>query len=454
MSIKTYHICEFGTIRQQEDFKKDPGSYPSENVVCLEKNNFRSFRDFILKNQNPDILNTPTFSLFSKNGHERIKVGQHVGVIETQSGIRLEILPKVYLKDTDEPVIKTKKIFLKMLRWLKDSPFKNLSSAHLDALPDFPILEVFISTFVKECESLLNKSIRSDYVLVEENLNFVRGKLLVNQNIKYNFINKMKFYCEFSEFIINTPQNRALKTTLLKLLGKTRTRKNFNSLNRLISNFDSVDASMDILKDLIDSKKICNNNNLYLPYKNILVWCEVFLTKKSFVNFSGDALNTAMLFPMWRIFQDYVTSVFRKNSRGFIVKTIAPSCFLINKHIDSSYSQIKPDLVFDMDTNTGPVRVIIDIKWKLIDQNESGKKNYNIKTSDLYQIFAYGKKYPSIKGGAPPRLVLLYPSSPNFDQNLNHFLYEDGLRLDVIPFDLGGDPNIQVEKILELLKQP
>jgi len=218
--------------------------------------------------------------------------------------------------------------------------------------------------------------------------------------------------------------------------------------------FDSVDASTDILKDLIDSKKICNNNNLYLPYKNILVWCEVFLTNKSFVNFSGDASNTAMLFPMWRIFQDYVTSVFRKHAKGFIVKTIDPSCFLINKHIDSSYSQIKPDLVFDMDTDTGPVRVIIDIKWKLIDQKESGKKNYNLKTSDLYQIFAYGKKYPSIEGEAPPRLVLLYPSSRDFDQNLDHFLYEDGLRLDVVPFDLDGDPNVQVEKILELLKQP
>ena len=349
MAIKTYHICEFGTICQQGDLFNKDGSSSSENVVCLEEKKFRSFRGFILKNQNPDILNTPTFSLFSKNGRERIKVGQHVGVIETPSGIRLEILPKVYLKDTDESVIKTKKIFIKMLRCLKDSPFKNLSSAHLDAQPDFPILEIFISTFVTECESLLNKSIRSDYVLVEENLNFVRGKLLVHQNIKYNFINKMKFYCEFCEFIIITPQNRVLKTTLFKLLGKTRNRKNFTSLNRLISNFDSVDASSNILKDLINSKNICNNNNLYFSYKNILVWCEVFLTNKSSVNFSGDASNTAVVFAKWRLFQDYVTSVFRKHAKGFIVKTIDPSCFLINKHIDSSYSQIKPDLVFDMD---------------------------------------------------------------------------------------------------------
>ena len=457
MSIKTYHICEFGTICQQGDLFNKDGSYSSENVVCLEEKKFHSFREFILKGQNPDILNTPTFSLFSKNGHERIKVGQHVGVIETPSGIRLEILPKVYLKDTDESVIKTKKIFLKMLRCLKDSPFKNLSSAHLDAQPDFPILEVFISTFVKECESLLNKSIRSDYVLVEENLNFVRGKLLVHQNIKYNFINKMKFYCEFSEFIINTPQNRILKTTLLKLLEKTRTRKNFNSLNRLILDFDSVDTSTDILKDLIDSKKICNNNNLYLPYKNIMVWCEVFLTNKSFVNFSGDALNTAMLFPMWRIFQDYVTSVFRKHAKGFIVKTGDHSCFLIDDHNGSPYSQIKPDLVLVPLTETESKRFIIDAKWKLINQKESGKKircKYKIEPSDLYQIFAYGKKYPSYNGEAPPRLVLLYPLSQDFDQNLNQFLYEDGLRLDVVPFDLDGDPNVQVEKILELLKQP
>ena len=267
----------------------------------------------------------------------------------------------------------------------------------------------------------------------------------------------MKFYCEFSEFIINTPQNRILKTTLLKLLEKTRTRKNFNSLNRLILDFDSVDTSTDILKDLIDSKKICNNNNLYLPYKNILVWCEVFLTNKSFVNFSGDALNTAMLFPMWRIFQDYVTSVFRKHAKVFIVKTIAPSCFLINKHIDSSYSQIKPDLVLVRRTETESKRFIIDAKWKLINQKESGKKircKYKIESSDLYQIFAYGKKYPSIKVDKSPRLVLLYPSSKSFNKELDPFCYEDGLRLDVIPFDLDGDPNFQVEKILELLKQP
>lgn len=55
----------------------------------------------------------------------------------------------------------------------------------------------------------------------------------------------------------------------------------------------------------------------------------------------------------------------------------------------------------------------------------------------MYQLYAYGKKY-DLKNGFPtePKLVLLYPSNPNFQKPIDNFIYEGELILNVIPFDL------------------
>ena len=65
------------------------------------------------------------------------------------------------------------------------------------------------------------------------------------------------------------------------------------------------------------------------------------------------------------------------------------------------------------------------------------KKNYNISQSDMYQLYAYGKKY-DLKNGLSkePKLVLLYPSNPDFQQPLEDFIYEGELVLSVLPFNL------------------
>ena len=65
------------------------------------------------------------------------------------------------------------------------------------------------------------------------------------------------------------------------------------------------------------------------------------------------------------------------------------------------------------------------------------KKNYNISQSDMYQLYAYGKKYGlNNTFSNEPKLVLLYPSNPNFEKPLEDFIYEGELVLSVLPFNL------------------
>ncbi len=153
----------------------------------------------------------------------------------------------------------------------------------------------------------------------------------------------------------------------------------------------------------------------------------------------------AILFPMEKIFEDYIAFLFSKYSDGFKIKVQDKSYFLVEKHNGEPKFRLKPDIVIDKESIR---KKIVDTKWKLIDQFAE-KKNYNISQADMYQLYAYGKKYTS--DCIDPCLVLLYPSNPNFSNKLENFIYEGDLTLEAIPFDLSGNEEHQQKQIENIL---
>lgn len=440
MKKQSYHICEYGVIRSFNDYGDDSKSSLSE--LYLPTKQFDSFYDYISQNQDDSTDSEKPFSLFSKGKRRQIKVKNYVGIIETKDGLHLEILPKIHFNRTTDQLLDTKSVFLKMLKHLKNSPFVNISKAHLETKKDFPILEVFIKSYINEAEKIYSRGVKSDYVLQEENVPYLRGKLKVNQNIKYNFANKAKFFCEFSEYSPNIPANRLVKSTLIKLLKLTNSYNNSYSINKLLSHVEDVDVSSNIKGDLTAIKAA---DRLLIKYKSILLWSEIFLLNKSFTNFKGDSLNLAILFPMERIFEDYIAFLFNKYSEGYNIKLQDKSYFLVENHKDSKKFRLKPDIVVDKSLTR---KKIIDTKWKLLDEFAE-RKNYNISQADMYQLYAYGRKYSTTE--EDPCLVLIYPTNPKFSNKLDKFIYEGDLTLEVIPFDLSGDELHQKEQIDAIL---
>lgn len=79
----------------------------------------------------------------------------------------------------------------------------------------------------------------------------------------------------------------------------------------------------------------------------------------------------------------------------------------------------KPDIVI-----TEEDRIIIaDTKWKII------KEEQDISQSDMYQLFAYGKKYSN------QELYLIYPKDGE-NQPILSYEYEKMLNLKVLFFDV------------------
>jgi 5-methylcytosine-specific restriction enzyme subunit McrC len=137
----------------------------------------------------------------------------------------------------------------------------------------------------------------------------------------------------------------------------------------------------------------------------------------------------SFLIPMEKLFEKYVAIELRKQlPQGYQLKEQISSKYLSN---EPKAFQLKPDMAIYENNN---LKYILDTKWKLIDENkiyENGNedKKKGINQSDMYQLFAYGKKYKVNK------VVLIYPQWTKFKTSFN-FKLEDNLMLKVCPFKL------------------
>lgn len=436
MKQQTFQIREYGVIRNAEDYDRDVQSNFDE--LYLPAKTFNSLFSFILENQAVEGEKEPPLSVFIKHKKQQIKVKNYVGIIETADGVAIEILPKI----TTDSIENTKRIFLKMLSHLKDSPFINIRQAHLNIDRNFPILEVFIKNFIEETERVFSMGIRSNYRTDEENINFFKGKLMVASNIKINSSRKTRFYCQFDDFTQNIPQNRIVKSALLKLSKITGSYQHLALISKLLTHLDGIDESKHIHSDLKAAK---SKNRNFQNYEALQNWSETFLLEKTFTNFKGASINLAMLFPMDKIFENYIEYLFKKFAVGYTVYPQDLRFYLVEKHGNTSVFRLKPDLFLeDIYKNS----IVIDTKWKILDASLS-KANYGISQADMYQLFAYGKKY--INDQNIPKLLLIYPYNQNFTSKLNSFNYDKNLILEVFPFNFEEDAEKEVHKILSLI---
>ena len=443
-----YYIKEFGTIRVGDSKQNDFQSGKLE----IDSESFQSLTNFIEENQSHDDIDKP-FSIYQKKGIRYIQVKNYVGVIETKQGVVIEILPKTFIGKNGEEanMDEAKHLLLTMLKTLKNSPFINLDLAHLEEKKNFPILEVFISSFLGELNKLLTKELRGDYVVTKDNNPFLKGKLLLREHIKFNSFNKTKFYCEFDDFNIDISPNRLLKSTLSRLFLLTTSNLNKKQIIKYLHFFDSVIYSENIDADIA----YCKSRSMRLfNYGQLLIWSEVFLKNKSFTNFHGNSINQAILFPMEKLFESYITFLLKKHCDSFTIDAQDKRYCLISQNRDSQDLEfslnkfsLKPDIVINKH------EIVIDTKWKLLNVNSN---KYDIKESDIYQMHAYGKRYQEEnQDNLIPRLGLIYPINPNFKERLFQMRYGKDLLLDVIPFDFGNkDVGQEIKSIVKIFQNP
>ena len=381
---RTIAVKEYDTIVCNESLSSKQG------YVYLEKKYFQELEQFIKEytseSDEADILE------FMKIGYKRgigdtVTFNSYVGIIELPSGFQIEVLPKISLGE-DNNNAQTKKVFMRMLNCLDDFDGKVFSSASLNA-DKMNLYEIFIRMYIQETWALVKRGIKSDYLVTEDNLNYFRGKLDVSKQIKHNAAHKERFYMRYDEYQVNRPENRLIKSTLLKLLRLSKHTNNTKELRQLLYSFELVEESVNYEKDFAQVSITRGMSE----YRLLIQWARIFLLNKSFTTFSGTNAGKALLFPMEQVFEAYIAkqvrTVFERLSYGAArVSAQDQGYYLFD--LPRKF-RLRPDLVVRRDSaGTHPV-VIMDTKWKRL--NCSSSSNYGISQNDMYQMYAYSKKY-------------------------------------------------------------
>lgn len=363
-------------------------------------------------------------------GCRLLQVKSYAGVIFVPSGQHIEVLPKTGRRSG--ALSDARKTLLVMLQALGEFRHIELESTRIETL-DMPLLEVFITHFLESVNHVVKRGLRREYVGLEDNLLVKKGKLNISKQIKHNLTQQQRFYCEFDDYLHNSPVNRLIKSALLKVRSYCRNHRSQKLLNELLFAFDDVPTSSDVKQDFNQVQPA--RGMVY--YKPALAWAKLILGGYSPISMKGDSDSPTLLFPMEVVFEAYVAQVLSQQLPNHLQLRTQVASKRLAVHVKENSSKelflLKPDLLIEKDAK--PIYVL-DTKWKLIN-GADGAKKYGLAQTDFYQMFAYGQKY--LKGEGD--LFLIYPATENFLKPIEGFFQlSDTLRLYVVPFqiDNGG----------------
>ncbi|MFB5560294.1 McrC family protein [Bacillus cereus] len=381
---KLLEVLEFELITCNKDYKDE------ESFKYLDEETFIELENFILSTNDTEEADAMNFLKIGtkRNVGKIIQAKNYVGLVQMKNGYQIQILPKISYGEIED----TKLTFLRMLRSMKDFPSKVFNDANLK-MDRMNLYEIFIHMYIQELHGLVKKGIRSSYISVEDNLNYYKGKLIVQEHIKKNQVHKERFYVSYEEFGVNRPENRLIKSTLLKLQKVSSSASNIKEIRRLLSYFEIVEYSTNYAKDF--SHVVINRSTK--DYEMLMRWSKVFLTNQSFTTFSGNMNARALLFPMEKVFEAYVAKSLKRvlADLAWEVSTQDKEYYLFDT---PKKFALRPDIVI---TREDESRIVLDTKWKSLTNNS--RQNYGISQADMYQMYAYSKKYKASE------VWLLYP---------------------------------------------
>ncbi len=361
-----------------------------------------------------------------RRGRRVIQVTSFVGVIRSPDGYQIEVLPKVG-KAIGGGAIKARQLLIEMLCCLHGFQHVLTDSAKLSATR-MPLLEIFISEFLRTVEHIVKRGLRSDYRQRQDNLFALRGKLLMSPHLRQNLFRADRFFTEHDEFSTNRPENRLLHAALRRVLLLTGTQANQQLARELNFVFADIPPST---QTRIDFQQVRLDRGMG-HYADALAWARLILDKESPLTASGRHSAPSLLFPMEAVFEAYVAKHLpRQLTPPLILKTQARSHHLV-RHREQNWFRLKPDLLV---RNSDRDLLVLDTKWKLLDGlKANGTDKYGLSQGDFYQLQAYGLSY--LDGASD--VVLIYPRTDAFADPLPVFDFPktSGMRLWVLPFCL------------------
>ncbi len=398
--------------------------FEHEEIDLDKRDIFLNLKDILaLEDLNRKFYNKnkvePLKLIYRKGKLSSIKAKNFVGIIKVRNK-SFQIIPKLSQKEKDSQEHSKQSIrnLLYMLTFTKKLKIKNSDLAGLNRVND-DFFETLIYLFAKNLLDLIQNNINKEYINLEDNLTFLKGKLDFPNHIKTNSILRNKFYLRYEEFCEDNLLNQTFKFITYILLNTTKNHNNYKILQELNFLFDEVSFKSITLEDL---RKIHLNrlNNFYEPILNL---AKIFLSNSS-LELNSNNINTfTFIFDMNELFEEFIGELTKRIFFGsdYRVTLQGPSkCLVESKNGEGrGLFRMMPDMEIFKHRNKKPF-LIVDTKYKILKEEDSKE---GVKQSDMYQMFAYSKKFKC------PDIILLYPRLEKQDNKESCFVLDDETRV-------------------------
>lgn len=348
---------------------------------------------------------------FSLEADGTLQIMHYVGFFQ-KGNTSIQILPKIYAKsDTwvyEKEELNTSLDFLyRLLYWSGYLSHKRLPP-QLSSKSETQLLELFISIFIDEFIDLFSRKINHEYVQVEENQQFIKGKILFSETTRRNPITRHMHYVRYDEYSINNPLNRLFKSLMVELLNRTTSSNNKKQLVLGLAYLQEVD----LIRLNSDKFKQIKFNRLNLDYEPLFNLAKLFYHNAQPGISEGSEKTFSFLVPVHLLFENFVAKLLEGFSNAEYKYCYHEPGLWFGKQIQNDVFELKPDFIVKQGEQ---VVIVADTKFKY-PFNDKGK--VAISESDLYQLITYSVKC------ACNNLILIYPKfmdCPNEESLLTEY---------------------------------
>lgn len=378
---------------------------------------------------------------------EELKATNYVGVL-TVKNINIQILPKLYREQEDEEanIEEATKNLLFMLAYTKKLKIKEAGISMLKK-EKYSLYEVIIYLFAKNLMNLLKRNYRRDYQKREERLEYIKGKILVNKQLRLP--TQEKTWCSYYEYTENNLLNKILKYVSYLLSRTVKSRENWLLLQNILAIFNEVELKT-ISPSEFDEVPINRLNEEYMPYLNL---AKLFLENMTVELQSSRFKTFSLIFDMNILFEEFIGEILRRYKSKILSGTELRDCdiYLQANNVKKQWLVTEPEQMFmlipDIIFKRGKIELIVDTKYKLLDL---GAEHLGVSQSDIYQMFAYGKKYGCRK------IILLYPWTEKLGDKkgiIREYTFEDDFKLYIASINLKRDLRKELNNFIEELTE-
>jgi len=323
-----------------------------------------------------------------------LQVMHYVGFI-SKGNTRLQILPKIYDKVHIDNEVEKRASMQVLLNLLRISEFNKvlLLPEQSSMAVESDLLETFISLFADKIFKTYSKQMNREYIEIEENSPFIRGKIDFDQNIKQNPLRKDRHVICYQSFEHDNLINNVIKTVAIRLLTISESAENKMNLKRALTFLDDAQV-IPLSKQVINSAKFTRLNNTFKPVFELAKMFFLNLTSESY---DGDSTVCSFLVPVNELYEYYLFKVLDGIGDDYHAKYQNNQPFAINQD-GKNMLAIRPDILLCKDKQ---LVTIVDAKYK--NPKYVNGIYTNVSQSDIYQVFTYARAY-GIK-----QVALIYP---------------------------------------------